>query len=127
MEYGEYQRCSREFLEEKDATARRHMTEYEKMKKETLKRIREEELARAESLLLAPKAKLVLLKQQLMDLEQEVGDALTILCQEFESNYMEIIEANKAHYNGYFAQVCRVRHPPFITLAEAMDETRPKF
>ncbi|CAD7704688.1 unnamed protein product [Ostreobium quekettii] len=104
-EHEEFETSLRDFLHEKDTKARQYITEYEKMKKEAMGKVRQGEPGEAEYLLLAPKAKLVMLKQQLMDLEQEVGEALTELCHEFEGNYMEITEANKGHYNTYFAQV----------------------
>ncbi len=45
------------------------------------------------------------LKDELMDIEQGVVEVLGELIQEFDRNYSELSETNKAHYNAYFTQV----------------------
>lgn len=88
-----------------DATAKSFIVEYEKLKKRTLLGITQEEPINIDALLLAPRAKLIQLKQQLLDVEQEVKEAIEKICKEFEANYREIVEANKGYYNTYYAQV----------------------
>jgi hypothetical protein len=58
-----------------------------------------------EMLLLAPKAKLVHLKDQLLQIEIEVVEKMQVLNQEFDRNYSEIVDVNKGYYNTYFSQV----------------------
>ncbi len=49
--------------------------------------------------------RLMALKDELMEIEQGVVEVLGELIQEFDRNYSELSEANKAHYNAYFTQV----------------------
>lgn len=49
--------------------------------------------------------RLITLKDELLDIEMESVESLSELVQEFDRNYSEIAEANKAHYNAFFTQV----------------------
>jgi hypothetical protein len=48
---------------------------------------------------------LIALKDELLDIEMEAVEALQELVAEFDRNYSEIAEANKANYSAYFGQV----------------------
>lgn len=104
-EYSDCQSAINSFLHDKDSVAKSFIVEYEKLKKRTLLGIAQEEPINVDALLVAPRAKLIQLKQQLLDVEQEVVEAIEKICKEFETNYTEIVEANKGHYNTYYAQV----------------------
>lgn len=105
-EYNEWKSVVQSFLDDRDAKAKGFIMEYEKLKKRTLLGIAQEEPINVDALLVAPRAKLMQLKVQLLDLEQEVVEVVEELCTKFEGNYAEVVEANKGFYNTYFAQVC---------------------
>ena len=45
------------------------------------------------------------LKDELLDIEMETVEALSELIGEFDRNYSEMSEANKANFSAYFGQV----------------------
>ena len=49
--------------------------------------------------------RLIALKDELFDIEMETVDALAELISEFDRNYSEISEGNKANFSAFFGQV----------------------
>mmetsp|Transcript_19123 Transcript_19123/g.32856 ORF Transcript_19123/g.32856 Transcript_19123/m.32856 type:complete len:526 (+) Transcript_19123:171-1748(+) len=104
VEQAEWQSVVDNFLAEKDTAAKMHVTDYEKLKKKVIRQVQVNQ-ADAEFLVLAPKVRLMHLKDELLDIEQEMVEVLGELVQEFDRNYSEISEVNKTHYNAYFTHV----------------------
>ena len=49
--------------------------------------------------------RLIALKDELFDIEMETVEALAELISEFDRNYSEISEGNKANFSAFFGQV----------------------
>uniref|UniRef100_A0A7S0R7I6 Dynein regulatory complex subunit 3 n=1 Tax=Chlamydomonas leiostraca TaxID=1034604 RepID=A0A7S0R7I6_9CHLO len=116
-EHSEWQAVVTSFLAEKDAAAKVFITEYEKMKKRAIRAVAAQP-AEADTIVLGPKVRLVALKDQLLDIEQEIVEVLGELLQEFDRNYSEVAEINKTHYNTFFTQVRDLQNNFFAVLMQ---------
>uniref|UniRef100_A0A7S3QZF4 Dynein regulatory complex subunit 3 n=2 Tax=Dunaliella tertiolecta TaxID=3047 RepID=A0A7S3QZF4_DUNTE len=104
QEYAEWKSVVDGFLAEKDGQAKDLITVYEKMKKKAISQIQHNP-GEADMHVLQPKVRLTTLKDELLELEEECVEVLQELLKEFDRNYSELVETNKASYNEYFAQV----------------------
>lgn len=102
-EYDEWREVVRVYLAERDQEAKNLILDYEKLKKNTTRKLLAD--PSDTGLLDHPKIRLVELKDQLLDIEMDTVEALQELITEFDRNYTEIAEANKALFNQYFASI----------------------
>ncbi|GFH27518.1 uncharacterized protein HaLaN_25850 [Haematococcus lacustris] len=117
-EYAEWKSVVTTFLAEKDTAAKVHLTEYEKMKKKAVRAIQASP-GDADTQVLGPKVRLMALKDELLDLEQEAVEVLGELLQEFDRSYSEIAESNKTHFNTYFTQIRDLQNNFFAAMTQA--------
>ncbi|KAL6758622.1 hypothetical protein V8C86DRAFT_2592714 [Haematococcus lacustris] len=117
-EYAEWKSVVTTFLAEKDTAAKVHLTEYEKMKKKAVRAIQASP-GDADTQVLGPKVRLMALKDELLELEQEAVEVLGELLQEFDRSYSEIAESNKTHFNTYFTQIRDLQNNFFAAMTQA--------
>eukprot|EP00798_Chlamydomonas_sp_ICE-L_P017192 gene17192-23510_t len=116
-EYQEWLDVVTGMLNEKDSDAKAMITDYEKLKKRTVRAIQENPTENGD-LLGAPKIRLIALKDDMLSIEMEIVESLTDLLQEFDRNYTEISEANKGQYNAYFTQVRDLQNNFFAAFSQ---------
>ncbi|KAF5828147.1 hypothetical protein DUNSADRAFT_18121 [Dunaliella salina] len=117
QEYAEWKSVVDGFLAEKDGQAKDLITVYEKMKKKAISQIQHNP-GEADMHVLQPKVRLTTLKDELLELEEECVEVLQELLKEFDRNYSELVETNKASYNEYFAQVRDLQNNYIGTLTQ---------
>lgn len=91
------------FLSERDQQAKALILDYEKLKKNTARKLQAN--PSDIELLDHPKIRLVHLKDELLEIEMETVEALQELVIDFDRNYTEIAETNKGFYNSYFTAI----------------------
>lgn len=102
-EYEEWREVVRVYLAERDQQAKELILDYEKLKKTTARKLQVDPSDL--EILNHPKIRLVQLKDELLEIEMDTVESLQELVAEFDRNYTEIAEANKAIYNTYFASI----------------------
>jgi hypothetical protein len=102
-EYEEWHEVVKVYLSERDQEAKDLILDYEKLKKNTTRRLQAD--PSDTGILDHPKIRLVELKDQLLEIEMDTVEALQELIAEFDRNYTEIAEGNKALYNQYFTAI----------------------
>ncbi|GAX80910.1 hypothetical protein CEUSTIGMA_g8345.t1 [Chlamydomonas eustigma] len=115
-EHEEWLAVIKTLLGERDQQAKVLILEYEKIKKKVGRAIQEN--PGDVFLLDHPKIRLIALKDELLDIEMEVVESLQELVAEFDRNYSEIAEANKANYSAYFGQVRDFQNNFFAALSQ---------
>lgn len=99
-EHEEWLAVVKGLLDERDQQAKAMILDYEKIKKRVSRAL---QMNPADTDLLDhPKIRLVGLKDELLEIEMELVEVLIDLVQEFDRNYSEVCEANKAQYNQFF-------------------------
>lgn len=114
-EHEEWLAAVQGLLAEKDAKARELILDYERIKKRVSRAIAAD--PNDTGLLSHPKVRLITLKDELLDIEIETVDVLGDLVQEFDRNFSEVAEANKAHYSAFFTQVRDLQNNFFATFS----------
>jgi len=124
-EHAEWKSVVAALLGEKDAKARDLILDYEKVKKKVARAIADNPADIG--LLGHPKVRLVQLKDELMDIELEAVEILAELVQEFDRNYSEIAESNKAQYSTFFTQVRDLQNNFFALLSHTANTMFEKY
>eukprot|EP00879_Flechtneria_rotunda_P020620 GHRR01021699.1.p1 GENE.GHRR01021699.1~~GHRR01021699.1.p1 ORF type:complete len:536 (+),score=232.58 GHRR01021699.1:130-1737(+) len=114
-EQAQFQAAVSAAMSERDAAARALLVEYEKAKKQTVRRVAEQP-AETEEQVLGIKVKLMALQGALLGLEMDAVEVVTDLVTEFDRSYSEMAEANKLQYNAYFTQVRDLENNFFMAL-----------
>jgi len=88
----------------KDSEGRALIVAFEKQKKRAFRELRDDP-GLAETKLKPLREEGDRLQDRLMDLEQQTVDVLNDLIGDFDRNYSELVDQNKAFYNAFFGQV----------------------
>mmetsp|Transcript_39587 Transcript_39587/g.98026 ORF Transcript_39587/g.98026 Transcript_39587/m.98026 type:complete len:526 (-) Transcript_39587:264-1841(-) len=104
-ERAEWQRVLDGALAAKDGEAQSLITNFDKERKKTFRSLPDLEPTDAEAKLRALHQRNDELYERLMEFEMQIVDIVSDLVGEFDRNYSEIVDGNRAHISNFFTQV----------------------